>query len=81
MSVRRFRWLGSSPCNCHSWTWQTPQGDKAALEVCCAGCYEQGMRSIEAEVSRQNAELDQLQLEMDIVMEAATPPPAELFPR
>jgi hypothetical protein len=75
--VRRFQFMLGTPCECENITYTDESGAHVAITRCCVRCWEVGLMSLQAmhhaELTQRNYEL---QLEMDVVVEPAAPPPA-----
>jgi hypothetical protein len=74
LDLRRFQYLLGTPCDCQTVTYVDDDGAHVCSVRCCQRCWECGMLALQAETSRQGREVEMLQLEMDGVLEASSPP-------
>lgn len=75
LDLRRFQFLLGTPCECQNVTYIDDQGAHVANIVCCKRCWEVGMMALQAEDSRQSAEVAdrQLSFEVDGILEPTAP--------
>lgn len=63
---RRFQNLQGTSCECRSLVWTDQDGARISQVKCCMRCWELGMMQLAAERSRQTAEVELKQLELDV---------------